>query len=175
MFFHSYSQYQFIHINFAFWYFCTKTSSQIFYEEYYFMEDLNKFASQNFFLIFVWFALLFMIINSFLKGKWDRSPQQVVQLLNNNSSILLDVRENNEYSQGHIVNSMHIPQGEVKKRLAELEKYKDGNVVVSCRSGARSSSTCSMLKKQGFKNVFNLRGGIMAWENENLPITKKGK
>jgi len=139
------------------------------------MEDINQFTSQNFFLIFVWFGLLFMIIHSFIKAKWDRTPQQVVQLLNDDTSVMVDVRENSEYSQGHIVNSKHIPLSEMKNRVAELEKYKEGNVVVSCRSGARSSGTINMLRKQGFKNVFNLRGGIMAWENENLPITKKGK
>lgn len=139
------------------------------------MNDLNQFAANNFLLIFAWFALLFMLINSFLKAKWDRSPNQVVQLLNVDNSIMLDVRENNEYSQGHIANSVHIPLGDVKKRVDELGKYKSGNVVVSCRSGARSGSIINYLRKQGFENVFNLRGGIMAWENENLPITKKGK
>ena len=51
-----------------------------------------------------------------------------------------------------------------------FEKYKDKPVIVVCRSGSRSASGCAMLKKQGFDQVYNLRGGLMAWKNANLPI-----
>jgi len=137
------------------------------------MEDISQFASNNIVLIGLWFMFLYMIVNSYVKGVWDRTPQQVVQLMNNEDSIILDVRENNEYKDGHIIDSIHIPMSEVKNRLSELEKYKDSQVIVSCRSGHRSSRTCALLKKSGFNNIFNLRGGILAWENDKLPITTK--
>ena len=136
------------------------------------MEILEQFATNNLLLIMVWFVLLYMIVNSFVKGVWDRSPQEVVQLLNKNNSLVLDVRENNEYKDGHIIDSLHIPMGDVKNRLSELEKYKQDNVIVSCRSGHRSARICSLLKKNGYENIFNLKGGIMAWESDKLPITK---
>jgi len=137
------------------------------------MEDISQFASNNIVLIGLWFMFLYMIVSSYMKAVWDRSPQQVVQLMNNEDSILLDVRENNEYKEGHIVNSIHIPMSEVKNRISELDKYKNSQVIVSCRSGHRSSRTCALLKKSGFNNIFNLRGGIMAWESDKLPITTK--
>jgi rhodanese-related sulfurtransferase len=137
------------------------------------MEDLNQFVTNNLLLIVMWFVLLFMIVNSFIKGAWDRTPQQVVQLMNNDDSLILDVRENQEFNDGHIANSLHIPMSEVKNRLSELEKYKQGQVIVSCRSGHRSARICSLLKKKGFNNIFNLRGGIMAWQSDKLPITTK--
>jgi rhodanese-related sulfurtransferase len=137
------------------------------------MEDLNQFVTNNLLLIVMWFVLLFMIVNSFIKGAWDRTPQQVVQLMNNDDSLILDVRENQEFNDGHIANSLHIPMSEVKNRLSELEKYKQGQVIVSCRSGHCSVRICSLLKKKGFNNIFNLRGGIMAWQSDKLPITTK--
>jgi len=137
------------------------------------MEDISQFASNNIVLIGLWFLFLYMIVSSYMKAVWDRSPQQVVQLMNNENSLVLDVRENNEYKEGHIANSLHIPMSEVKNRLSDLEKYKDGHVIVSCRSGHRSARTCALLKKAGFNNIFNLRGGIMAWQNDKLPITTK--
>ena len=137
------------------------------------MEDLNQFVTNNLLLIIMWFVLLFMIINSFIKGAWDRTPQQVVQLMNNDDSLILDVRENQEFEDGHIANSIHIPMSEVKNRLSELEKYKQSQVIVGCRSGHRSARICSLLKKKGFNNIFNLRGGIMAWQSDKLPITTK--
>ena len=137
------------------------------------MEDLNQFVTNNLLLIILWFVLLFMIVNGFIKGAWDRSPQQVVQLMNHEDSLILDIRENQEYQDGHIADSLHIPMSEVKNRLSELEKYKQSQVVVSCRSGHRSARICSLLKKKGFDNIFNLRGGIMAWQSDKLPITTK--
>ena len=137
------------------------------------MEDVTQFVTNNILLVVLWFVFLYMIINSYIKSAWDRTPQQVVQLMNNDESLILDVRENNEYQQGHIVNSLHIPMSEVKNRLSELEKYKNTQIIVSCRSGHRSSRTCALLKKMGFTNIFNLRGGIMAWESDKLPITTK--
>ncbi len=136
------------------------------------MEDINLFATNNLLLIIMWFALLFMIINGFVKGAWDKTPQQVVRLMNSENSLMLDVREVKEYQEVHIANSMHMPVGEVKKRIKELDKYKESQVIVSCRSGQRSARICSLLKKNGFSHVSNLRGGVLAWENDKLPVTR---
>mgnify|MGYP002642039940 CR=1 FL=1 len=114
------------------------------------MEDINLFVTNNILMIVLWFILLFMLVNSFIKAAWDKTPQQVVQIMNAGNSLILDVRENQEYQTGHIANSVHIPMSEVKNRLSELDKYKDSQVVVGCRSGSRSSRTCSLLKKNGF-------------------------
>jgi len=137
------------------------------------MEDLNLFVNNNLLMIVMWFVLLFMLVNSFIKAAWDKTPQQVVQIMNGGNSLILDVRENKEFETGHIADSVHIPMSEVKNRLSELDKYKDSQVVVSCRSGQRSSRTCSLLKKNGFSNISNLKGGIVAWESDKLPVTTK--
>ncbi len=62
---------------------------------------------------------------------------------------------------------------QVDKRLGELDKFKDKPVIVVCQSGNRSSSTCNALTKRGFEKVYNLSGGISAWEQAGLPVTKK--
>jgi rhodanese-related sulfurtransferase len=67
----------------------------------------------------------------------------------------------------------HIPLGQLAKRMAELEKYKDKPIVVACRSGHRSASACRTLKKHGFEQAHNLSGGIIAWEQASLPVTQK--
>ena len=95
------------------------------------------------------------------------------QLINRENAVILDVREDNEYRDGHIVNSVHIPLSYLKDRLKELEKYKGKPIIVGCRSGQRSSQACGVLKKQGYDAVYNLSGGIMAWKSDNLPLTKK--
>ena len=137
------------------------------------MENLSEFAQTNWVMILMWFVLLGMIIHSFIKASNDISPQQVVQLMSHeNGSIIVDVREDKEFSSEHIKDSIHIPMGALASRISELDKYKNKNVILGCRSGSRSGRACSILKKHGFEKVHNLRGGVLAWENDNLPPIK---
>ena len=134
---------------------------------------MNEFVETNWVMILMWFFLLGMIINSFLKSSYDISPQQAVLLMSHeNGSLVVDVREDSEYQSGHIKDSIHIPMNALKSRMSELDKYKDKNIILGCRSGSRSGRACSILKKGGFDKVHNLRGGVLAWENDNLPMTK---
>ncbi len=134
---------------------------------------MNEFVEINWVMILMWFFLLGMIINSFLKSSYDISPQQAVQLMSHETGgLVLDVREDSEYQSGHINDSIHIPLSALKSRMSELDKYKQKNIILGCRSGSRSGRACGMLKKNGFEKVHNLRGGVLAWENDNLPMKK---
>jgi len=137
------------------------------------MEHLNEFIAVNWVMVLMWVFLLGMIVNSFLKSGYDISPQEIVQLMSHeDGSVIVDVREDNEYQSGHIKDSIHIPLSKLSSRLGELDNYKANNVILSCRSGSRSGRACGMLKKKGFAKVHNLRGGVLAWENDNLPMQK---
>ncbi|MCK5697765.1 MAG: rhodanese-like domain-containing protein [Gammaproteobacteria bacterium] len=137
------------------------------------MEQLNEFAQSNWIMILMWFVLLGMIINSFLSASYNISPQQAVQLMSHETgSLILDVREDSEYQSGHIKDSIHIPMGALASRITELDKYKNKNVILGCRSGSRSGRACGILKKHGFEKVHNLQGGVLAWEKDNLPMKK---
>jgi rhodanese-related sulfurtransferase len=107
-----------------------------------------------------------------ISGFNDLSPTEAVQVINHQDALVLDVREDNEFRDGHIVDARHIPLGALNKRLNELDAFKDKPVVVSCRSGHRSASACGLLKKAGFTNIYNLRGGMMAWQGAGLPVSK---
>ncbi|MCU7834123.1 MAG: rhodanese-like domain-containing protein [gamma proteobacterium symbiont of Taylorina sp.] len=137
------------------------------------MEQLNVFIEVNWVMILMWFFLLGMIINSFLKSTNDISPQQAVQLMSHETGgIIVDVREDKEFQSNHIKDSIHIPLSTLSSRVDELIKYKDRNVILGCRSGSRSGRACGILKKNGFEKVHNIRGGVLAWENDNLPMNK---
>lgn len=106
-------------------------------------------------------------------GSAGVSPLQATLLINREDAIVVDVREPHEYAAGHVPNARHMPMGQVDKRLGELDKFKDKPVIVVCQSGNRSSSTCNALTKRGFEKVYNLSGGISAWEQAGMPVTKK--
>lgn len=143
------------------------------------MQQFFQFALHHWDLFLALFVILAMLVkHSFaarISGYQDLAPLEAVQLMNHEDAMVVDVREESEFKQGHLQNAMHIPLGALHSRVGELEQYKAKAVIVGCRSGARSARACGLLRKQGFEKVFNLRGGILAWENANLPIDKGGK
>ena len=84
---------------------------------------------------------------------------------NKETPFIIDVREDHEYEEQHLDGVKHIPLGAIPDKLDELEDYKDQEVIVHCRSGARSAAAQAFLKQNGFTNVRNLTGGIMAYNN----------
>ena len=76
---------------------------------------------------------------------------------------IVDVREAWEYEEFNI-GAQLIPLGELQMNLDQLEEYKDQELILHCRSGARSAAACSYLMGNGFTNVRNLTGGILAWQ-----------
>jgi rhodanese-related sulfurtransferase len=141
------------------------------------MNQYLQFFSEHYYLSIAFVVLLGMLIYSFVairfRGFGSAHTAEAVQMINRDNAVVLDVREDNEFSSGHIVNSIHIPLGFLKDRLQEMEKHKDKPIIVGCRSGQRSQSACAMLKKHGFEKVFNLSGGVTAWQSDNLPLVKK--
>ena len=77
---------------------------------------------------------------------------------------IIDVREPWEFEENHIAGSQNIPLGSLPTALDDLENLKDQEVIVHCKSGARSSAAKAFLTQQGFTNVRSLEGGIMAYQ-----------
>jgi rhodanese-related sulfurtransferase len=82
--------------------------------------------------------------------------------------VLIDVREPEEYAAGHIPGVLLIPMGEVPQRLDEIPT--DKTVITYCRSGNRSGQVMQFLQQQGYDNVHNMEGGIIAWEQAGRPV-----
>ena len=79
---------------------------------------------------------------------------------------ILDIREAHEVEICTLNNSALIPMGELAQRFQELSELKDQEIIIYCRSGARSDRCANFLRGQGFKNVVNLTGGILRWADE---------
>ncbi len=141
------------------------------------MQQYLEFISNHYILAGGWAAILVMLIYSFigarLRGYASANPAIATQLINRENAVVVDVREDNEYLSGHIINSLHIPLSYFKDRLKELEKHKSEPIIVGCKTGQRSGQACAILKKAGFEKVYNLSGGVTAWQTDNLPLTKK--
>ena len=143
------------------------------------MERFFEFTINHWDLFLALFIILAMMVGGpilrRIRGYHEVDTNGAVQLMNHQDAVVLDVREESELKDGMILNSIHIPLGSVESRINEIADYKDRTVLVNCRSGHRSNSACVKLRKHGFANVYNLKGGIMAWKSANLPIEMAGK
>lgn len=79
--------------------------------------------------------------------------------------VFIDVREPHEYEEYNI-GAQLIPLGDVQKQMLDMEAERDKEIVVHCRSGARSAMAQRMFQQAGFSNVRNLKGGVLAWQKE---------
>ena len=114
-------------------------------------------------------ALLWPVLTQ--RGK-KVTPTEAVQLINRGKTTILDVRDAKEYAEGHLPDAKHIPAGELKQRVAELDKFKSRTIVVVCQKGGRAFGAAKLLGGAGFDNVVVLDGGQSAWQTAGLPLTK---
>jgi rhodanese-related sulfurtransferase len=140
------------------------------------MDQLIEFTGNHWLLVLSFVAILGLLIHNITVGsKGMLTPVEATDMINHKEAVVVDVRPMTDFSKGHIINAINIPINSLKDQLSLLEKKKDKPVIVSCRSGAQSNHACKQLRNAGFQEVYNLKGGILAWQSANLPITKKRK
>lgn len=99
--------------------------------------------------------------------------QQVQAGLANGSITLIDVREKGEYKTAHIAGSHLLPLSQIDVRRKNLPPHKGTKLVIHCLSGRRSQMAAQCLIELGIKeDVYNMTGGITAWQQANLPVVK---
>lgn len=125
-------------------------------------------------LLIVTVLLIQDIIESLLRRHKMITPNEAVLLMNDDQSVVVDVRESTEFSEGHIEGARNIPLGKLDERADfELAQFKDNPVIVTCQSGTRSATASKKLVGLGFSRVHEMKGGMTAWGEQNLPISKK--
>ncbi|HYX63551.1 MAG TPA: rhodanese-like domain-containing protein [Burkholderiales bacterium] len=137
--------------------------------------SLLDFIRNNLLLVAVAVASGAMLVWPYLRratgGPWV-SPTQATQLMNREDAFVIDVREPAEFGAGHVLGARNLPLGRIAAAGADLAKRKSKPVIVYCEVGNRSSGAAAALKKQGFERVFNLAGGMKAWQDAGLPVEK---
>lgn len=100
----------------------------------------------------------------------ELNAQQTATFINERKPLVLDVRTPREYAAGHLKGSTLIPVQELQRRIQELKDYKEKDILVYCRSGNRSTVASNILIDAGFKQIYNLRSGILGWSKAGYPI-----
>ena len=130
-----------------------------------------KFFIDHIFLIAVVLisggALLWPMLS--MRGK-RVTVLEATQLINRGKTIIVDVRNPEEFATGHLPDAKNIPLAELPKRMTELEKFKTRTIVVVCQKGSRSASAVALLTKAGYTEATSLEGGIDEWNKQGLPL-----
>lgn len=84
-------------------------------------------------------------------------------------TLILDVRTEREYNNGHVPGAINIPHKELHDRLDELKPHKGKSIVLYCESGRRAGIATELLEQAGFSKLLHLKGDMKAWRNARLP------
>ncbi len=120
--------------------------------------------------------LVMLVMDSFkrkLLGFSEVIVNDAVRLMNQDDALALDVRDDSDFREGHILNAVSIPLGVLEGRLKEIESHKDKPIIIYCRTGQKSAKAGAILKRQGFTSIHKLKGGMMAWLEANMPTKRK--
>lgn len=141
------------------------------------MQQIIEFATANPILVTLFLVLLFLFLRTFVAAGGAKSinTMEAVRMMNHENPVILDVRTQDEYQQGHIVGSRNIPLGLIDTRITDIQESQSSPVILVCQHGNRSSQAARSLKKHGFDKLFNLSGGMHGWQQANLPVQSGSK
>jgi len=138
------------------------------------MDQYIEFISNHYLLCLGLVVVAYMLIQDFFESTFNKyeslSPLLAVAKMNDDNTVIVDVREPHEYIKGHIENSINIPLGKFPEKVNTLEKYKSQPIIVVCQSGSRTIPACKTLTKENFEHVFNMIGGMQSWQDNNFPV-----
>ena len=98
-------------------------------------------------------------------------PSQAVRLMNG-GALLVDIRGQAEFAAGHIAGARNLPGATIADGADAISRFKEKAVIAYCDTGMTGGAAARHLGRLGFKQAYNLRGGLAAWRQENLPVVK---
>ncbi|MDT8338511.1 MAG: rhodanese-like domain-containing protein [Sulfurimonas sp.] len=117
-----------------------------------------------------------LLINEAKKEAGEVTPEQLKEMIEDEEVIILDVRETEQRAEGYLfsdfasVNTISITRGNLEWEIEDKIKDKETPVVTYCRNGGRGALAAQTLKKMGYKNAKNLKGGIQDWAKAGYSV-----
>jgi|SRR5437867_3092815 len=106
------------------------------------------------------------------KNITEISPQDAAAKLKSGEAVIVDVRDKDEWDEGHIPGALHMSRGTIELEVEEKVPDMSAMIICHCGGGGRGALATESLQKMGYKNVRNLAGGFKAWKAAGLPTTK---
>ena len=133
------------------------------------MEIINFLIEHYYLSVPLLTVFVLLILSNAKKGGKKISCQTLISMSNQNSALIIDIRDSESFNAGHITASKNIPQNELTRRINEITNI-DKSIILVCDMGNISPNAGEALKKEGFEDIYLLKGGINQWRIDNLPL-----
>ena len=138
-------------------------------------DRLIEFTLNHYILALALVVVTYLLIQEFFDAALKKfgfvSPLLAVTKMNNDNTVVIDVREPDEFSKGHIDGAINLPLSKLKEQTSSINTYQNNQILVVCADGIMSSSAGKIITKAGLKDVFVITGGMQAWQEDyKLPI-----
>lgn len=149
-------------------------------EQLTFLQQAQQFATNHTIMVVAWVAIFVAVLVSLYKGATSKTKivdnAGLTALINNEEGVVLDIRSDDDFRNGHIIDSQHLFPTDVKTgKIQSIEKFKDRPIIVVDNNGLTAQGVAESLVKQGFTKAYALKEGILGWRGANLPLVKKHK
>lgn len=139
------------------------------------MPDLLIFI-QNHQMLFLGLAIVLvaLVTIEFMKirrGNNQILPQEAIKLINHENAVVVDIRDGDVFSKGHIINAISLPLSEIQTKHKKLDKFKSNPILIICSNGTESLSAVDSLAKLGYDTRI-ISGGIRGWKDAEMPLVK---
>jgi rhodanese-related sulfurtransferase len=133
-----------------------------------------NFILDNWMLIAVALSSGFFLVLPVVQGAaaTGLTPNEAVQCMNREKGVVIDVCRAEEFAASHINGAVNVPLDQLEGRLASVVKNKSLPLILVCAAGSRSKRAQAVAQKLGYAKVHSLQGGLNAWKEANLPVTK---
>lgn len=108
-----------------------------------------------------------------IKGVMRIAPKDAVDLINQENVVIIDLRDQHAFNSGHIIDSVHVPASDYDLILKKAGHDKNKNIIFLGKDEVSVIGIGSKLRQSGFTKLYVISGGIVAWKNASLPLTKK--
>lgn len=140
------------------------------------MEHFPEFIANHLFLFSLLAAILALLtwnlFGNAVSGIIDIAPMEATRMMNHEKAIVLDLRADDEFADGHIINAINIPAEKLQEQAEDLEKYRKRPLILTCKHGTDSVRAARILKQKQFEKIYCLKGGVQAWRSANLPLVR---
>lgn len=139
------------------------------------VDTIWQFILNNYMLSALWFfgVLAIIIFEIYLKvfGPKKIGISELTHMVNNNNGLVIDMRDQASFESGHIPNAEHIQASKLNS-IVNQAGYNDKSLILVCNTGQTAYNSAFKIQKQGFKNIFVLKGGMTSWNTDNMPVIK---
>lgn len=141
------------------------------------MDQLTEFVTNNLILFAALIGVMVMLIKAELDHQSNKgtqvSPSTAIRLMNKqDDALVLDIRTAAEFKTGHIKGAKNLPLSDFSGGIDKFSDYKKKSVLIYCNTGSTATRAIKILKTSGFEFINNLEGGVAAWKEASMPLSK---